>query len=360
MNIIKNFWSNRKSKSIVIIFLTIIFSFLFISFILMIFNINPLQVYNILFLLSFNDIDKTKDLLNVFSYLLLASMASLVSFRFKVYNLGVIGQMLIASIIVFIISRLLANVGFNNKFLIFFFIILAMLSGGAFALISGLLKKYFKINEMASTLLLNFFALSLYSNLHHWSQYQDGIINNNASLIVKFTTTISLSIALFIALFVFGFINILLDRRVFGFRLELVSVNKRVAEYARLNPKDAELLIIVISGILAGLAGYIHYVGTYNKIVPINSLILLKMDNLLIAMWSFNSRIGIIFITIFLSFIRSQSQFLNFTNFDIAIVNIIISLLLVISTISSYIILWKKEPRFLIRMRFKELIKNNL
>ena len=63
------------------------------------------------------------------------------------------------------------------------------------------------------------------------------------------------------------------------------------------------------------------------------------MDNLLIAMWSFNSRIGIIFITIFLSFIRSQSQFLNFTNFDIAIVNIIISLLLVISTISSYIIL---------------------
>ncbi|WP_339024366.1 hypothetical protein [Spiroplasma endosymbiont of Agriotes lineatus] len=50
--------------------------------------------------------------------------------------------------------------------------------GTLYALISDFFKTYFKINEMASTLLLNIIAFNIYYHLPEWSQYNDGIIDN--------------------------------------------------------------------------------------------------------------------------------------------------------------------------------------
>ncbi|WP_339024365.1 hypothetical protein [Spiroplasma endosymbiont of Agriotes lineatus] len=77
----------------------------------MLFRVSSLKAYYTLFLAPFNDINYFHNFVNSFSYLLLASLASLVAFRFRIYNLGVIEQMIIGATITFIISRLLISVG---------------------------------------------------------------------------------------------------------------------------------------------------------------------------------------------------------------------------------------------------------
>jgi general nucleoside transport system permease protein len=96
--------------------------------------------------------------------------------------------------------------------------------------------------------------------------------------------TVYFSITIFIALFIYGFVTILLDRRVFGFRLELTVANAEAAQYARLNPNAKQLIIMTISGAIAGIAGYTYFVANLNKLGTLSSIMLQEFDNLLIPL----------------------------------------------------------------------------
>ncbi|WP_342262756.1 MULTISPECIES: ABC transporter permease subunit [unclassified Spiroplasma] len=358
MNIIRNFWTNKKLKAATVVSLTVVLLFVLSAIIFTLFKVSSLKAYDTLFLMPFNDINHFHNFVNSFSYLLLASLASLVAFRFRIYNLGVIGQMIIGVTITFITSRLLSAVGITTKFTTMLLILVSIIAGALYALIAGFFKTYFKINEMASTLLLNIIAFNIYYHLPEWSQYNDGIINNNASLIIKLSMTVYFSITIFIALFIYGFVTILLDRRVFGFRLELTVANAEAAQYARLNPNAKQLIIMTISGAIAGIAGYTYFVANLNKLGTLSSTMLQEFDNLLIPLWAFNSRIGVLLLSILVGLIRSQTQFLSLTSFDYEIIDIIFSFCITISVLVSYIILWKQEPKFLINFRMREALVN--
>jgi general nucleoside transport system permease protein len=148
-----------------VVSLTVVLLFVLSAIIFTLFKVSSLKAYDTLFLMPFNDINHFHNFVNSFSYLLLASLASLVAFRFRIYNLGVIGQMIIGGTITFITSRLLSAVGITTKFTTMLLILVSIIAGALYALIAGFFKTYFKINEMASTLLLNIIAFNIYYHL---------------------------------------------------------------------------------------------------------------------------------------------------------------------------------------------------
>lgn len=356
MDKINNFWEHNKIKSGIIITSTSVFLFLIIAVVLMGFKINPWIFYKKIFLAPFSNINNIHNWLNWFSYLLLAALATFIAFKFRIYNLGVIGQMLMAAMTVFIVSKFLTKINITSKLVLILLIMLSMGVGAFYALIAGLFKTYLKINEMGTTIILNIIAINIYYQLPEWKYYEGGVIDNNASLIFQLTATFFFSIIIFLALLIFIFITALLDRKVFGFRLELTIINANVASYARLNPKAKQLLIMTLSGAIAGLAGYSFFVGNLDKVRALSPNLLIEWDGLLIVLWAFNSRVGIFLLSVLFAFFRLQLGFLSLTSFDNEIVEIIFSVCMIISVLASYLLFWNWKPKILLNLHMKNIL----
>ncbi len=173
------------------------------------------------------------------------------------------------------------------------------------------------------------------------------LIINNASLIIKLSMMVYFSITIFIALFIYGFVTILLNCRVFGFRLELAVVNTEAAQYARLNPNAKQLIIMKISGAIAGIAGYTYFVANLNKLGTLSSTMLQEFDIywFLYPLWAFNSRISFLLLSVLVGLIHSQTQFFSLTSFDYEIIDIIFFFLYYYFFFNKVILFYENKSR---------------
>lgn len=290
----------------------IIICFLFSILLLTIFQLDAWNIYKIIFIEPFSSPNKISLILDKYAYFIISGLAAIVAFRFKVYNFGIPGQMIFAGIITFLISRLFTKIGINNNLLVILLVFIALFAGAIYGLIASLLKIFFRVNEIGSTILLNLIAWKAYQSLEYSNLYNNGIIDNNASLLIlNNNNLVYYSTAIVIAIIIFGIISVLLDRRLFGFKLELVSINQNAAQYSRLQPKSSFLLVMTISSSLAGLAGYIYFVGTKFNLVNLDNFFISGYDSIFVSLLALNTRWGILISALLFAFIDSQVVYLD-------------------------------------------------
>lgn len=110
-----------------------------------------------------------KNVFNIAVPLSLASLGLAICYKMKFYNIGGEGQIIMGAIAACFVGRQLPEI--NHILLILLMIISAILAGGIYSAITGLLKLYFHANEVIITLMLNYIALEfayiLQSN--YWS-----------------------------------------------------------------------------------------------------------------------------------------------------------------------------------------------
>ena len=97
--------------------------------------------------------------LKKFIPLTLTTYAFAIPFRIKFFNIGAWGQMLVGGIGAAIAGLSLASLNLPALFLIPFLLLTAMLAGSLFASIAAVLKAYYNINPIISTIMLNFVGL---------------------------------------------------------------------------------------------------------------------------------------------------------------------------------------------------------
>lgn len=301
-----------KFQKALVVASIIIICFLFSILLLTIFQFNALNIYKIIFIQPFSSPIKFSLLIDRYAYFIICGLSAIAAFRFKVYNFGIPGQMIFAGIITFLISRLFTKIGIYNSWLVLLLVFVALFAGAIYGLIASLLKIFFRVNEIGSTILLNLIAWKGYQSLEYWNLYNDGIIDKNASLLIfDNNNLVYYSAAIIIAIISFGVISVLLDRRLFGFKLELVSINQNAAQYSRLEPKTSFLLVMIISSSLAGLAGYIYFVGTKFNLVNLNNFFISGYDGIFVSLLAINTRWGILFSALLFAFIDSQTVYLD-------------------------------------------------
>lgn len=196
--------------------------------------------------------------------LILTGLAAAVAFRAHLYNIGAEGQLYLGALAAVAVGGLHGGTGFAlPAYVLFPAMLLAGAAAGALLLLGpAWLKSRLGVDEVVTTLLLNFIAL-LFVSLMLDGPMKDPMamgwpqsvaINPElefAKLMERSRVHSGLILALVLAVAVWA-----MERfTTFGFALRAVGANARAAAFAGLPVRRTVLLCALISGALAGLAG---------------------------------------------------------------------------------------------------------
>ena len=202
--------------------------------------------------------------------LMLTGLAAAVAFRARLFNIGAEGQLYVGALAAVAVGGLHGGSGFDLPApLLFGLMLLAAALAGALLLLGpALLKARLGVDEVVTTLLLNFIVLLLVSLMLDgpmkdptamgWPQSVELMGELELSKLVEQTRVHSgLLIAAALAVAVW----VLMKYTVLGFDIRAVGANARAAAFAGVPVTRTVVLVAMLSGSLAGLAGAIEVAG---------------------------------------------------------------------------------------------------
>lgn len=229
---------------------------------------------------SFGSIGVFSDTLVKAIPLMIVGLACALAFRMRLWNIGAEGQFFIgafgASAVV--LTPLLPASAPRWVF-IPVMMIAGMLCGAVWGFIPGYLKAKFNVNEIISTLMMNYIAVAWndYFIYAIWSEsgfQMSKVFTENAwlprltdlgaqvPLFRGLTTHLGLVFALVAAVVVW----LILYRSQWGYEIRLVGDNPNAARYAGISITRNTVLVMMLSGALAGLAGMSEITGVVHRL----------------------------------------------------------------------------------------------
>jgi ABC-type uncharacterized transport system permease subunit len=205
--------------------------------------------------------------------LILTGLAVAFAFRAGLFNIGGQGQYLVGTMAsVYVGSSLEGTPGWLH---IVIAIAAGCAAGGLWAGIAGLLKATTGANEVISTIMLNWTALyvgaylfGLGGPLQNSDPTQQSIpVSNDVLQSARLPVfwgdpeLQGLHIGIFIALAATALFWVLLNRSVTGYEVRAVGFNPDAAEYGGISAGRNYVKVMVICGVLAGLAGALDVLG---------------------------------------------------------------------------------------------------
>lgn len=246
------------------------------TFALWAFGSDPLEAYGDM-LNHARRLETSVDILNRATPFYLSAVAAAIGFRMNLFNIGVEGQYLIAFLIAAQVGGLISLPSVLHILVI---MVVAMLTGAAWAGIAGILKTSRGVNEVVSTIMLNAIAVS---GLIAWLQRrwqpelsanasstefgttpidESGLLPTINGLVEIFTREIGqgkeLTGMFLIAVLVGVGYYVLLNRTRFGFDLRASGINPFAARAGGIPPKRMVLVAMILSGAVAGLIGMVE------------------------------------------------------------------------------------------------------
>jgi ABC-type uncharacterized transport system permease subunit len=194
--------------------------------------------------------------------LLLAGLAVAVAFRAGVWNIGAEGQLLIGAVAVAWLGTHL--VGAPAWIALPVVLSAAAVGGACWAGIAGVLKTERGVDEVISTIMLNFLALGVVGYLVHGplmesaGTYPQSDAVALSARLPRLVRGYRAHAGVFIAAAAAGVAYVVLFRTKLGFAMRATGLNARAARLAGLPTTVALLASLIISGALAGLAGGIE------------------------------------------------------------------------------------------------------
>jgi simple sugar transport system permease protein len=241
---------------------------------------NPWKAYTHIAKYSFGSIGVLSDTMVKAIPLMLVGLACSIAFRMKLWNIGAEGQFFLgaygASMVVLL--PVLPEDAPQWLFIIVM-AIFGMFFGALWAFVPAILKARFNVNEIISTLMLNYIAVE-WNNYFIYAVWSEGgfqmsrMFQRNAWLprladyadkIPTFrglTTHFGLIFALIAAVVLWW----ILEKSQWGYEIRLTGDNPRAAEYAGISMKKNIVLVMVVSGALAGLAGMSEITGVVHRL----------------------------------------------------------------------------------------------
>ena len=232
---------------------------------------NPLEVYRLLIVESFGSTRRVAATLSSTTPLILTGLATAVAFRAGAFNVGVEGC-------IFVGGLAAAYVGFSFTGLpallhIPLALAASLLVGALWMLVPGLLKARLDVDEVVTTLMLNFVAISLTAYLVNGPLLAPGSANSATPMVAatarlpRLMPPSTLNIGFVIAVLLLGLYRLWGSRTALGFETRLAGLNARSATAQGIDVPMLIVKMMLLSGAIGGLAGGIHALGTVGRFV---------------------------------------------------------------------------------------------
>ncbi len=202
--------------------------------------------------------------------LILTGLAATVAFKARLFNIGAEGQLYAGALAAVAVGGLHGGSGFDvTPWLLFPLMMLAASVAGALLLVGpALMKAKLGVDEVVTTLLLNFIMLLLVSLMLDgpmkdptamgWPQsvaLQGELELSKLVAQTRVHTGLLWAVALALMLWA------LMKYTVLGFNIRAVGANAKAAAFAGVPITSTVVLVAILSGALAGLAGAIEVAG---------------------------------------------------------------------------------------------------
>lgn len=210
------------------------------------------------------------DMLNRATPLYLSAVAAAIGFRMNLFNIGVEGQYVLAAFVAAVVG---AELNLWGPLHIAAIMLTAMVVGAAWAGLAGLLKVTRGVNEVISTIMLNFIAVGglvagllprviddpTATNQGTTPIAESGRLPNLNSWVEVFTRDITKGRELtgvFVVAIVVGVVyHVVLNRSRIGYDIRASGMNPSAARAGGVPPKKMIMLAMIGGGIVAGLVG---------------------------------------------------------------------------------------------------------
>lgn len=265
--------------------------------------------------------------------LIFTGLAITFAYRSGMYTIGVDGQLIIGATAASWCITSFPEL--NGAILITVGILLGMITGGIWGVLAGALKAYRKVNEIVSTLLMNYIALYFVNYLFSGPLASESSkipqtekIVDSAKLPILFSGT-RLHIGILIAIATTFIIYYILFKTAWGMKFRSVGINQLASNNNGINVKKYMITSMFISGAISGLAGTVELLGTQFKIQD-GFCTDFGFDGIAIALIGQLNPIGVIIAALFFGVLNVGSNSMELmTNVPSSIANIIQGIIIV-------------------------------
>jgi len=231
---------------------------------------NPLTTYRRLFDSAFFANGALTSTLVFCTPIVFTGLAAAAAFRMQLYNIGGEGQFYWGAIAGVGVALYLGDQGVTSTWVFVPAMILAgMLAGAAWAAIPGLLRAFFKTNEIITSLMLNYVAGLLVTYLiidskSYWRDLESfegqtfplgKSIPEEAKWPSAEIGSIVVPLGFGVAIVTAIVLWVAYGRTRFGFELQVIGDSQRTARFAGMRLRRKIMAVMCISGALAGLGG---------------------------------------------------------------------------------------------------------
>lgn len=232
---------------------------------------NPFEVYRLLLVESFGGVRRVAATLSSTTPLILTGLATAVAFRAGAFNVGVEGC-------IFVGGLAAAYVGFSftgipGVPLMLLALAMSIVVGALWMLVPGVLKARLDVDEVVTTLMLNFIAISLTAYLVNGPLLAPGSANSATPMVAaaarlpRLMPPSTLNIGFLIAVLLLVLYWLWGSRTALGFETRLAGLNARFATAQGIDVPMLITKMMLLSGAIGGLAGGIHALGTVGRFV---------------------------------------------------------------------------------------------
>ena len=281
--------------------------------------------------------------LNALTPMIFAALSVAVAFKAGLFNIGVSGQMLAAGFIsTLIVGYSSLSAGIAKPLALLIGLVVGAIVGG----LIGFLKYKFNINEVVSSIMLNYIAQYIISFFIK-TQYVDPISRQSKAISASSRWTmmnteignlkIDIPLAFPLAVIAAVCVYFLVKKTTLGYEIKTVGMSRTAAQYAGIKVGKTMIFSMLISGALAGLAGITYYMGYYGSIQP-GVLPSMGFDAIAVSLLGNSNPIGVLFSSFMITTISKGSTYMSSTSgVQAEIVSVITGIILLFSACSAYI-----------------------
>jgi simple sugar transport system permease protein len=241
---------------------------------------DPLATFEHITTSAFGDLYVLSDTLVKATPLIFTGLACALAFRMRLWNIGAEGQLMLGAWGASAVVMVDVLPPGTSPFIVVPLMLLAGIAAGAlWGGIAGWLKARFNVNEIITTLMLNYIALSW---IRFWvfGPWSEGGFQMTPQFpreawlprLTDFAALIpdlggmTLHLGFLVALIAAVLVWFLLARTRTGYEIRLIGDNPRAARYAGIDIGRMVVLVMLLSGGLAGMAGMVEISGVVHRL----------------------------------------------------------------------------------------------
>lgn len=287
------------------------------AILMVVMGFDPLEGYEYLFKGGLMTLERVGNTLATATPLILTGLSVAFAFKTGLFNIGAPGQLLFGGF-----CSVAAGLTLNlpRPILVTVVVLVGILGGALWAFIPGLLKARFNVNEVVSSIMMNWVAYWIvYYNIPKYFkgeslETESRMLPDAATLKVTWLSKIFegsyINLGIILAIISVIVVWFILSKTVLGYELKAVGFNKSGAEYAGMPVNRNIVISMMIAGALSGLAGAIQYTGNSN-IMQIGIMPSQGFDGIAVALLGANTPIGVFFAALFFGALYVGKGFMN-------------------------------------------------